>query len=162
MLHLATDQKADEAVLGLGTQYVDLRRLDGAADIADRDGDPLQQRGAGDRYRRSLQEWRSRMLRREGRGTGAACAPALQLIQQVRGLGERALVVEDIRDRRAGHREQAGDHDGIEHHRDQRRACQRAGDGLRGAHGAAVFFGSTRASIWKRSPGSEDERVVGA
>ena len=62
--------------------------------------------------------------------------------------------------------QQAADHGKIEHHRDQWRLRQRAGDGVAAdgsaTHGAAVFFGSTRVSIWKRSPGSEGARVVGA
>jgi hypothetical protein len=69
---------------------------------------------------------------------------------------------EDIRDGKADHRQQPAGHRNIERDRNQRRMRERAGDDIAGVRGAAVFLGSTRASMWKRSPGSEAERVVGA
>ena len=62
LFHLATDDQPHVAVLGLCPDHINLRGLDGAADIADGGGDPLQQRGAGDRHRRPLEERRARML----------------------------------------------------------------------------------------------------
>jgi hypothetical protein len=76
-------------------------------------------------------------------------------------------VIEDIRNRKAGGHQQAAGNRQIEHDRDQRRMRQRARDEIARtqaarAHGATAFFGSTRVSIWKRSPGSDGARVVGA
>ena len=99
---------------------------------------------------------------RERSRVAAARLAAPQLVQQVGGLRQRLPVTDDIGDRKAGRRQQAAEHGDIQHDRDQRRTRQGAGDGVCGVHGFAVFFGSIRASIWKRSPGSEAERVVGA
>ena len=59
-------------------------------------------------------------------GPAAARLAALQLVEQVGGLRQRALLIEDVGDRKARGREQAADDGEIEHHRDQRRVRQRA------------------------------------
>src|SRR3977135_3966392 len=102
------------------------------------------------------------MLGRERRGGRVSSPPPLQLVQQIGGLRERSLMFKYIRNCKARGREQSAGHGEIEHDRNQRRMRQRARECLARCHGLAVFFGSIRASIWKRLPGSEAEGVVGA
>jgi hypothetical protein len=54
LFHFATDNQADETVPGLGPRYIDLRRLDRAAEFGHGRRNALQQGGAGNRQLRSL------------------------------------------------------------------------------------------------------------
>ena len=60
----------------------------------------------------------------------AARPAALQLVEQIGGLRQRALVIEDVGDREARGRQQSAGNGEIEHDRDQRRVRQRARNGL--------------------------------
>src|SRR6202035_996325 len=82
--------------------------------------------------------------------------------EQARGFGQRALAGIDTGERQPGRDEQRY-HDGaVDCRRNQRRIVQHALDHAAYAHWLTVLTGSSLASMWKRSPGSDGARVVGA
>src|SRR5262249_9509169 len=93
------------------------------------------------------------------RGRGPA---ALDLIEQfARGCVIQITAVK-IGERAPGDQQERQEREPIGHGRDARIARKRAVDGGDGLHDRGVNTGSMRASMWKCSPGSEGERVVGA
>ncbi len=92
--------RPSEAVLRLRAEHVDLRGLHGAADIADRaSATRCNRRGAGDRHGRPLEE-----AGVPGCSADSPAAPrgvaAPQLLEQIGGLRQRALVIDDVADRK--------------------------------------------------------------
>src|SRR5437660_260128 len=68
----------------------------------------------------------------------------------------------EVRQRAPGDQQEHREHDAIRQRRDARIARESAIDGVAGLHERGANTGSMRASMWKCSPGSEGERVVGA
>ena len=148
LLHLATDDQGDEAILGLRPLQVHLRRLHAAAELRDGAGDPLQQRRAGDRYRLAAEERRAGRNRagRIVRGVRTLLA-RFEPIENIERVRKHGALFENVRERQPDRGEQRDDEHDIGRNRHVRIAREIAIQCNIGGHDGGENTGLIRASM---------------